>query len=330
MAVLIIDGEKFKNGKLSGLTLTEDFKLKLNGDCAEGYYESELFACQTFKNIVASWNSKTGYRSSVEMQVRIKTGEVMSDWFSYGRWSSFLGKRSGSSCAAGEYAKIIDDTVFAVRADGTAFQCKIFLRRDNSGCTSPEVSLLAVSPKYSDERTAQSAKIKESVYLPVPGRSQMVVPEIGNIICSPTSLAMILEYHGRKIPTLDFAELSYDSGGDMYGNWSYTVAAASELGFEAYVERCESIETVKKYLSEGYPVSFSIATTSISDIEGAPQAYPHGHLIAVVGYECVDGTDYIIVNDPADPDETKVKKYYAEAQVEKAWSGIIYVVKSKV
>ena len=34
----------------------------------------------------------------------------------------------------------------------------------------------------------------------------MVVPEIGSVICSPTSVSMVLEYYGYDIDTEEVAE----------------------------------------------------------------------------------------------------------------------------
>jgi len=147
--------------------------------------------------------------------------------------------------------------------------------------------------------------------------SQMNIPEIGKSICSPTSLTMLINNY-------DYLKDAYDVA-KVYGNWSYNMAYASEIGFKSFVRFCENVDILIKYISSGIPVAASIKTTDKDDLKGAPQIFPSGHLLVIRGF-LTNGKTQIIVNDPASKDVENVKRYYEFSEFLKVWNKVIYVL----
>lgn len=154
----------------------------------------------------------------------------------------------------------------------------------------------------------------------------MIVPEIGNVICSPTSLSMVLEYYGQNMDTEEVAANVLDNGPNIYGNWSYNASYAGTMGLDAYVARFSSVNEIKEKIAEGIPVIASIKTNSEKTLEGAPQTYPSGHLIVIRGFIEKDGEEYVIVNDPASPEVKNVRREYKLSGFETAWNKVVYIL----
>jgi hypothetical protein len=80
---------------------------------------------------------------------------------------------------------------------------------------------------------------------------------------------MVLNSLGIDIAKGTFAGLAKDQRG-MYGNWSYNVAAAGELGTNAYVVQLTNVEDLKEYIAAGQPVVVSIRSSASNPLTGAP------------------------------------------------------------
>ena len=316
---LILCKQDLSRGLRNSVGLTQDFSLVIEDGQIHGSYQSEVLAgLPKFVDVVASWNSSTPQDTFVELSIKVKAGDSWSQWFSYGKWSD-NGRNIGSIKDQKDTVAVLDTDLLRVNQGyADAIQFKLDLYRQDSDLPSPSVRLVGFSwtPfEYSDNHYT-SANIK----LDVAPRAQLPVPEIGNIICSPTSLATVMAYHGFVEETEQVAAGARDNGAKIYGNWSYNVAYAGEKGFTAWVESCNSLEDVKKYLSQGLPVIASIRLKNKEDLEGALSAYSSGHLLVITGLAHRDGQDYVLVNDPAAHKDQDVPREYRYDQFIRAWS----------
>lgn len=157
-------------------------------------------------------------------------------------------------------------------------------------------------------------------------------PEIAGAICSPTSLGMVLEFHGIKLTTQDLCRRVYDHGAGIFGNWSFNVAVAGELGLEAQVDRFRSLEQLEAQILAGCPVIISHRWGS-GELRGAPVETSDGHLVVVVGFS--ESGD-VIVHDPAiDPrrGDGLGRRVYHRRDIYRTWlensSGIVYLIRPR-
>ncbi|MCL2006594.1 MAG: C39 family peptidase [Treponema sp.] len=136
-------------------------------------------------------------------------------------------------------------------------------------------------------------------------------PVEGGVICSATSIAMILEglsaREGRPFNRLveEYSIHLFDYTYNGYGNWAYTVALAGTYGFNAYVEYSDKItaETIKRHLLSDHVLAMSVTYSGTATdphfitrpigISGTTA----GHLITIMGIVWRDGREYVISLD---------------------------------
>lgn len=319
--------EALRSGTASGIVFA-DGALALAPDVAEGTLESAKFPLPAFTSLVASWNSTTPPGTFVELLVQVRVAGAWTRWFTYGKWSDG-GMNVGSVKDQRDDKALLDvDLLRVLDGSADAVRFKLHLGRAASDVSdsgvSPKVRLVAFT--YAPVESAARSYVHENVALSVPTRAQLPVPDIGRIICSPTSLAMVMNFYGHDENTDQVAAGAKDNGAGIYGNWSYNVAYAGERGFTAWVERCDSFEDVKDYLKQGIPVVASIRTTKDDPLPGAVMPYPAGHLLVVTGLAEENGEHFVVVNDPAAHSEEDVPRRYPLERFLKTWRNVIYVV----
>jgi len=142
-------------------------------------------------------------------------------------------------------------------------------------------------------------------------------------ICSPTSVAMVLEYMGSRVGVEQLAAEMFHPGLDIYGVWPAAVCAAARRRVLGYLLRFPDWASAAWCLEQGLPIVASVRYEA-GELSGAAIAATPGHLIVIVGY---DGGD-VLVNDPAAPTVTAVPRRYALADLERVWlrrAGVGYV-----
>lgn len=328
---LIINTEEdFKNGEYEDIKINDNGEIVLEDSILYGKYTSPVISTDKFNELVASWNIDTPEETEVELSIQVKIEDEWTMWLSYGKWSE-NGYRGSVRNQSDKMVKMSIDTLEILWGkEADAIKYCVELNRKGENISSPKVRNIFVALKLIEPIEKVFAKDMDYlVELDVPERSQMIVPEIGNVICSPTSLAMVLEYYGQNMTTEEVAEKVLDKEVNIYGNWSYNASYAGVKGIDAYVARYTSVDEIKENISNGIPVIASIKTTSENTLVGAPQTYPSGHLIVIRGFTVKDGEEYIIVNDPAAPELETVRREYKVSGFEKAWSNIVYILNQK-
>lgn len=328
-ATLINRKEDFYQGCGEGVKLNNNGELELLENILEGVYESPVIKTKEFKDLIASWNGEAVLQSEIELSVQLMQNGKWSRWFSYGKWWS--NGNSGSIKNQIDDIALMDVDLIKVigeqKADG--FRYRITLEREDLNIPTPKIRLISVTLNLESSDNVEIEIPKDwEREIDLPQRSQMIVAKIGNVICSPTSLSMVLEYYGHNEETENVARGVFDYGAEIYGNWSYNVAYAGSKNFTAYVARFTSIKQIKMMISQGKPIVASIRTKSAEELQGAPQSYPSGHLIAIRGFKVKDGVEYIIVNDPAALDNESVRREYLSEQFLKAWNGVVYIIEN--
>jgi uncharacterized protein YvpB len=135
--------------------------------------------------------------------------------------------------------------------------------------------------------------------------------------CSPTSVAMVLNYHIPGIEPDAFAWNAYDPKNEIFGNWPYNVQAAFGAGLsKTWVDRHCGFDEIYQEVSSGKPVVISIAY-DYDQLPNSPiHAAENGHLVVVIGFA---GPDSVICNDPAGHGVDDGIVTYPRKELEKAW-----------
>jgi len=113
------------------------------------------------------------------------------------------------------------------------------------------------------------------------------------------------------------------------------MAYVSSFGYRAYVDY-STIDGLKRKIAAGHPAVAAVAYKNSANVsgnlpvlDGAPIASTNGHLIVVCGFTNENGTDYIIINDPAAPNNEGVRIKYRLDQFQNAWAesgNITYII----
>lgn len=147
-------------------------------------------------------------------------------------------------------------------------------------------------------------------------------------ICSPTSLCMALRALGRNTAWGTVLQNVYDSAADIYGNWFFNTAYASQQGVDAYVWRFESLRELETHCTKDSLVVASVAYQE-GELPNAAQAQTAGHLVLIRGYQ--DGK--ILVADPAGQTAAEVLRAYDAQPFARAWlknkKGAAYLLRKR-
>lgn len=275
---------------------------------------------------VVSWNVTTPGQSSVDIYLRARRPDrAWTKWYHLATWGTGIGAKSDAPQQDADGAVDID--TLKLTAATTTWQYRIDRHRDRTG-QQPAVHAIAVAFKNSRTFRTQDTSRHAVTPIAVPAFSQFEVgrvsgdPDLGRRICSPTSVAMVLNYHGLDIAPLDMARRVVDRfGAEPYGNWPFNAAAMYDATRWTTVMRWyESFDEVLAHVQHGRPVVVSIGFKA-GELTGAPRPTP-GHLVVVRGAD----SHYVYVNDPAAPTGATVPRRYHKSEFLRAWKGVAYVV----
>jgi hypothetical protein len=310
---------------------------------------------QSFTQLLPSWNITTPANTMVQVQARARNSAgTFGGWKLMGAWTTRDAglRRTSGGAQRDSVVHVSTDTLMAnsgVSLDG--YQLRALLLRSPASTASPTVrSLQAVASRPVSVLPATSRRLLPAKTLNVPRYSQMThrgqYPQYGGggqAWCSPTSLSMLLGYYKSLPSTANYswvdkryadpwvdhvARVVYDYGYQGAGNWAFNTAYAANLTGEAFVTRLTDLREAERFIAAGIPLAASI-TFARGQLSGAPISATAGHLVVIAGFT---SNGDVVVNDPAAPTNSSVRRTYDRGQFERAWlrksSGTVYVVRN--
>lgn len=219
-----------------------------------GIYTSQVINVNQFKRLLISWNCETPKDTWIEVQARAfityydnsenaKSG--WSDWLSFGKWGTHIKRYSKSPDS--HLAKISTDE-FIVKGNnmntGSKIQIRALLHTEDTNVT-PSIRQFIISYKNNSPRI-KNIEIPSDKIIDVPSYSQYLRDKnIGGVICSPTSITMLLNRRNENLIVEETAWSCFDYEYNAFGNWLFNVAFASSLGYESFVEY-DNLNSLKK------------------------------------------------------------------------------------
>ncbi|HET6454639.1 MAG TPA: hypothetical protein VFI02_09565, partial [Armatimonadota bacterium] len=154
-----------------------------------------------FDQAVVSWNATTPPNSYLTVYVRVRSGGFWSRRFTACIWNQDNRpvQRMTVNGQEDDIAEMDSDTLL-LKKPGDAFQVSAKLS-SLDGETYPTLRLLTVDitdSKAPNPRMRARKSVWGTVDLPVPERSQLIVPD-GVRFCSATSTSMVLAYWSQKL-----------------------------------------------------------------------------------------------------------------------------------
>lgn len=322
-------GEAWREGTHGG-TLVGSRGLELIPGVSRGVYRRVLIGAEPCDRFVASLNPEPfPVGAGLRLSLRLREGEGWSPWAPLGVIGSGRDLPRSESCAGGNL-KVSED-LLQTSAPSAEVELRLEVEAGEMGGSPVLRRLTLVGWRADEPLGAPEEPLREAwgVTLELPERSQRALaPELVERACSPTSLSMLLAFHGRDLEPAEVARRVHDAGAKIYGNWSFNVALAGELGLRAAVRRWRDLRRIEEEIAAGRPLVISHRYEE-GELSDTPLARTSGHLIAVVGFS---ETGDLVVHDPAaDPARGEaVRRVYRRDEVRRTWlekgSGIAYQV----
>jgi uncharacterized protein YvpB len=176
----------------------------------------------------------------------------------------------------------------------------------------PESYLLTISSR--PFRAEVAAGVRTSRRLTVPAISQLTAPRaLRWRICSPTSVAMVLAYHGIDASVADATRDCFHASG-LFGVWPLAVRTLADAGLIAAVECFSDLDTAAGLLERGLPIVASVRFEN-GALPGAALESTDGHLVVLTGLDL----EYAYINDPAAKDASVVPRQCPREAFARAW-----------
>ncbi|HUR29317.1 MAG TPA: C39 family peptidase [Planctomycetota bacterium] len=286
---------------------------------------SATLVLEPFDECLVSWNARhsksTGF--GVEISVARAANAEFSPWMWIGEWN--VSERPAELVPSFEDARIDVDT-FTSKTPWRALRLRVRARANGSAPLDFALDRLTCMPTSRSARGAFGPPAAAVPRIAIPFRSQRAEDAaLASRICSPTSLAMVLDAHGVHATTAEVARRAYDPFHDLYGNWNRAIQAAYSFGVPGRLERIANWRRAEELVRGGQPLILSIAAKA-GELRGAPYAATQGHLLVLCGF---DEKGDALVLDPAASDAQTGQATYAREDLETVWlkrGGTTYVL----
>lgn len=314
--------ELWSNSSVCDNLIYEDGYIQLANYETKGILETGSFYLDSFDSLVPSWNVLIDDDSKVSILIALGNSEGFGDYYVMSLWQT--DNKLSFTNQEDDYGYVSVDTVTPLKSDIDRIRFKVILgKSENNNTKLKNISITTVLTNSTNNYLTTHLTEHEIVIAP---RQQLSIPLIGRSICSPTSLSMVLNYYGFTESPQTVARNVYDNGSKTYGNWSFNASYTGGFGLYSKVQYVNDINILMAYIENDVPLVLSINTTSKDSLVGSIMAYPVGHLIVLTGFTLKDDIWYAVVNDPAEYEDTLVRREYKLDQLLNAWRGYIYVI----
>lgn len=292
----------------------------------ENWSSEWLAAPFPFDELLPSWNISVpeGASFRVEVMVADETPESASPWLDLGGWGDWpAAKRAAIEFDGGRVE------VDLVKLDQPVTRWRWRIETRGAGEAELVLAWSAIRACFTNGGALAGVDAGPE---PDGGRVEVSLrrqydeaPELASRICSPTSVAMVLDYHGVDRSTAEIAALLYDHEHDIYGNWNRAVQGAWTFHVPGYLTRISTWAEAAQHIEDGRPLVISIGVEE-GQLTGAPYRRTDGHLVVLCGF---DGAGRALVMDPAVPAGDEGPRRYALAELETTWlrrGGFTYVL----
>ncbi len=269
--------------------------------------------------------------------MRAQIGGRWTTWYNLGVWAADSGtvqRHSVSGQTDGDGTVAVDTLLLdKSKPPATALQLRLrlFTTDRTVGPTVRRAALATSTTPQKPRQLTPGDPRRWNRALAVPACSQMVYPDGGEVWCSPTALSMVVGYWehdpGPCAPRVRAAVAGvYDWRYAGHGNWPFNTAYAATHNLSGTVARFTSLAQAERWVAAGVPVILSVAWKQ-GELTGAPIRSSNGHLVVLVGFDTAGNP---IINDPAAPGNTTVRRTYQRAQLESLWlersGGTVYLI----
>jgi hypothetical protein len=280
-------------------------------------YTWEMTRTEPFNELIVSWDAERPSEGTLIFFISTLKDQ-WSDWLPYAEWGADHQRTFDETTSDGEYRTFQDGYTVKNGQYGQGFRIKVV---HSNGLYIKELRCIHVCA-YRNEHLPfpSSHTTTKTTNIPLEGLSQTALDNPHHArLCSPTSVTAVLRYlkQSKKIDPSDFSKKVYDPFFDIYGNWIFNTAEASNMlgsNWSCWVQKINHFDEVCNYLKQDCPVIISIR----SPLSGEAYPYKTGHIIVIKGFD--PQTRKVFCMDPAFPTDGETLVSYDLDDLMAAWA----------
>jgi len=290
-------------------------------DGADTLIEAPAWPVAGATHFVPSFAALTDAPYSVRLELSVRVGGAWSPWAA----GAGLGPASfGPPAPAGPLGVDIDVFHTEAPAEAARLRARVSAGAAPAVLTAPWMLTLSAADAVT-RIPPRAATATPGTRLEVPARSQMAADAaIASRICSPTCVAMVLDFWERPVALEPLAAEMFHPGVDLFGIWPAAIKAAGRRVLAGYLLRFPDWTAAAWCLARGLPVIASVRYAA-GELTGAAAPQTPGHLLVLTGWEGDDA----LVNDPAASGVASVARRYRIDELARVWlerSGVGFVI----
>lgn len=255
-----------------------------------------------FDELIYSWNARLPEPQGFRLYVKVGFDESEpSPWLYAGYWGTVtdpVTDRMNPEFDRG----VIEMDQLLLKEKATKFQFKVVDKGREKLSLLPSLMVIATDNRPTAELAADYAPIYPAVVLPdtildLPLRRQ--ADSKGNPLpnrCQSAALASAMGYFGKSFPIEEIIKYTNDPEYNFPGIWPRTIGAATQFGFDAYIDRFRDWTAVRQTLAQNKVILCSIRMPRDGGYIAPPYPSISGHIVALNG---VTDDGRVIVTDSA-------------------------------
>ena len=268
------------------------------------WYSEEMHPLFPFDELIYSWSVRLPKEEGFRLYLRAGySNGKWTQWIYGGFWGKVDLIKNRKKPVFEEGKLLMDQLVLNEKA--VKYQFKVEDRGERPLRVLPDLHVIYTdnSPDISLRQRFDRMDIKNSFerkILDLPFRTQMDPRWSGK--CQSASLAIAMEYFGKKVGIKEIIPYTHDPEYDFPGIWPRTLGAAVEFGFDGYIDRFRTWDRVRATISENKVILCSIKMPEGGDYIDPPYPNMGGHIFALNG---VTEDGRVIVTDPVFSEKEK-------------------------
>lgn len=287
-----------------------------------------------FNEVLPSWNLDVPKGAGVDVEIQVGDPDGWSPWLHIGDWGELPASKRRVRCKRGKVAidifrsdKLLDRARFRMLASRkTPHDVEDHSKDPRKWARLRRLHVCFSNTQEGIQARPPSRKPKKEPLTVPPIRQGTGPKKIASLICSPTSVTMVLQRFGRKVTLPEVAAGMLDPTHKLYGNWNRAVQYAWTKGVKGYLTRIADWDRVLEHTEGGRPLIISLAWKR-GELRNCAFSSSTGHLIVILGLT-PDGKK-VICADPGAGPKQKVRRLYYREDLDKAWiarGGYCYVL----
>ncbi|MDK2970884.1 MAG: hypothetical protein PWP23_639 [Candidatus Sumerlaeota bacterium] len=251
-----------------------------------------------YDELIYSWHSRLAEGEGFRLYLQVGFGdEDVSPWLYAGHWGDIpaIEPRENPTFADGSVA--MDQLLLDRKARTWRFKA---VSTGSQPLTAPPALYVVGTDNARVDNTRIAATRLASAELPIldlPLRPQM--SSTGEKMpdrCQSAALAAALQYYGHELPLETIVPLCWDPEYEYPGIWPRTLGAATQLGFDGYIDRFRDWDAVRATLALNRVILVSMRMPKGDGYIAPPYSSMTGHIVALNG---VTADGRVIVTDSA-------------------------------